>query len=179
VYYKVESRNGGVKLQELFREMVETHSDKIFRLALRYTGERAQAEDLAQETFLRAYKNLASYDRSKPAGPWLCTIAANLCRNWLRDNRELPFDFTEESFLPTESGPEELYLQKESETEVLQALEKLPLIYREVLLLRHVGELSYGEIAEALKLELSIVKNRLYRGRLMLKESLIDARGGK
>ncbi len=159
--------------------MVETHSDKIFRLALRYTGERSQAEDLTQETFLRAYKNLASYDRTKPAGPWLCTIAANLCRNWLRDNRELPFDFAEEGFLPAESGPEELYLQKESETEVLQALEQLPLIYREILLLRHVGELSYSEIAEALKLELSIVKNRLYRGRLMLKESLIGVRGGK
>ena len=158
--------------------MVETHSDKIFRLALRYTGDQTRAEDLAQETFLRAYKNLASYDRSKPAGPLLCTIAANLCRNWLRDNRELPFDFTEESFLPAESGPEELYLQKESETEVLQALGKLPLIYREGLLLRHVGELSYGEIAEALKLDLSIVKNRLYRGRMMLKESLIGVREG-
>jgi len=158
--------------------MVETNADKIYRLALRYTQDKNQAEDLTQETFLRAYQNLASYDRSKPAGPWLCTIAANLCRNWLRDNRELPFDFTEENILPTNSGPEELYLQQESETELLQALEKLPLIYREVLLLRHVGELSYDEIAEALNLEMSIVKNRLYRGRLMLKSSLIGIREG-
>ncbi len=160
--------------------MVETHSDKIFRLALRYTGNQTHAEDLAQETFLRAYKNLARYDRSKPAGPWLCAIAANLCRNWIRDNRELPFDFTERCVIPVAgSGPEDLYLQKESETELLQALDKLPLIYREILLLRHVGELSYGGIAEALKVELSIVKNRLYRGRLLLKECLIGARGGK
>lgn len=149
--------------------MVEIYADKIYRLALRYTGDRTEAEDLTQETFLRAYQNLASFDRSKSAGPWLCTIAANLCRNWLRNNRELPGDFSEERFLPTDSGPEELYLQKESETELLRALQRLPLIYREVLLLRHVGELSYNEIAMALELEISIVKNRLYRGRMMLK----------
>lgn len=158
--------------------MVETNADKIYRLALRYTQDQTQAEDLTQETFLRAYKNLASYDRSKPAGPWLCTIAANLCRNWLRDNRELPFDFTEEGILPADSGPEEQYLQKESETELLQALDTMPLIYREVLLLRHVGELSYSEIAEALVLEMTIVKNRLYRGRLMLKNALLRVREG-
>jgi RNA polymerase sigma-70 factor, ECF subfamily len=173
----VESRNGGVKLQELFQEIVETYAEKIYRLALRYTGDRTQAEDLTQETYLRAYKNLVSYDRSRPAGPWLCKIATNLCRNWLRDNRELPFDFSDEASLPQVTGPEELYLQKERAENLLSALEKLPLNYREVLLLRHVGELSYKEICEVLDLELSLVKNRLYRGRLMLKEILIRKEG--
>lgn len=165
-------------MPELFREMVETHSNLIYRLALRYTGDREEAQDLAQETFIRAYKNLDRFDRNKPATPWLCKIAANLCRNWLRDHRELPHDFTDDQIiLPPTSGPEELYLQQESEAELVAALETLPLIYREVLLLRHVGELSYAEIGEALDLELSIVKNRLYRGRMMLKEKLLGKEG--
>jgi len=158
--------------------MVETYADKIYRLALRYTGDRAQAEDLTQETYLRAYKNLASYDHSKPAGPWLYKIATNLCRNWLRDHRELPFDFSDETVLPQVTGPEELYLQKEMAENLLSALEKLPLNYREVLVLRHVSELSYAEICEVLDLELSLVKKRLYRGRMMLKESLSAVREG-
>jgi len=159
-------------LQRLLEEMVETYGDRIYRLALRYTGERCQAQDITQETFLRAYQHLASFDRSKPAGPWLFRIAGNLCRNWLRDNRELPVVFSGDFNQSTEPGPEELYLDKEREKELMRALHELPLIYREVLLLKHVGELSYAEICEALNLNLSLVKNRLHRGRVMLKENL-------
>ena len=152
--------------------MVEIHGDRIYRLALRYTGDRAQAQDLTQETFLRAYKHLSSYDCSKPAGPWLCKIAGNLCLNWLRDNRENPVSFNEDFSAGSDPGPEARYLQKEREKELQQALRQLPIIYREVILLKHVAELSYAEICEALDLELSLVKNRLYRGRMMLRESL-------
>jgi RNA polymerase sigma-70 factor (ECF subfamily) len=159
-------------LQKLLQEMVEIHGDRIYRLALRYTGDRAQAQDLTQETFLRAYKHLDSYDRSMPAGPWLCKIAGNLCLNWLRDNRESPVSLNEDMSAGSDPGPEARYLQKEQEKDLHQALHQLPIIYREVVLLKHVAELSYAEICEALDLELSLVKNRLYRGRMMLRESL-------
>lgn len=159
-------------MQKLLQEMVETYGDRIYRLTLRYTGDRAQAQDLTQETFLRAYKHLDNYDRSKPAGPWLCKIAGNLCLNWLRDNRESPVSFNEDLNAGSDPGPEARYLQKEREKELQQALHQLPIIYREVILLKHVAELSYAEICEALDLELSLVKNRLYRGRMMLRESL-------
>lgn len=163
-------------MHKLLQEMVETYGDRIYCLALRYTCDRDQAQDLTQETFLRAYKHLDRYDRNKPAGPWLFKIATNVCRNWLRGKREIPLDLAEDTAQTSNPGPEELYLEKERSGELTRALRDLPLIYREVLLLKHVGELSYAEICDTLDLELTLVKNRLYRGRLMLKETL--AKGG-
>ncbi len=159
-------------MQKLLQEMVETYGNQVYRLALRYTGNMHQAQDITQETFLRVYKHLDRFDSSKPVGPWVFKIAGNICRNWLRDNREVPVALTDNLIQSTNPGPEEIYLEKEGEREVMHALYNMPLIYREVLLLRHVGELSYTEICDALSLELSQVKNRLYRGRIMLKEVL-------
>ena len=160
-------------MQKLLQEMVETYGDSIYRLALRYSGDCDQAQDLTQETFLRAYKHLDSYDRSKPTGPWLFKIATNVCRNWSRSKREISLDLSEDLNQTPNPGPEELYLEKERSGELARALRELPLIYREVLLLKHIGELSYAEICDVLDLELTLVKNRLYRGRLMLKETLV------
>ncbi|MBW6463685.1 MAG: sigma-70 family RNA polymerase sigma factor [Firmicutes bacterium] len=159
-------------MQELLQEMVKNYSDKIYRSALRYTGDRGQAEDLTQETFLRAYKNLSSFDRNQEAGPWLFKIATNLCRNWLRDNRETPVESFEGFSQLTENSPESIYFKKESEKDLALALNSLPQKYREVILLKHIGELSYEEICRTLDLELSLVKNRLYRGRLLLRDLL-------
>ncbi len=159
-------------MQELLQELVEKYGDQVFRLAFRYTGDRSRAEDLAQETFLKAYRNLDRLDRNREAGPWLFKIATNLCRNWLRDNRETPMENLEIVDSRVEDSPERIYCARESEQELVSALQDLPQIYREVLLLKHVNELSYAEICETLSLELSLVKNRLYRGRLMLKEKL-------
>lgn len=161
-------------MQKLLQDMVETNGDRIYRLALRYTGDRDQAEDLVQETFLRAYKHLDSYDQSKPAGPWLFKIATNIFRNWLRDNREVSLDLTGRPGQASNPGPEELFLEKERSTELSRAIAELPLIYREVLLLKHVGEISYAEISATLGIELTLVKNRLYRGRIMLKNILTE-----
>ncbi len=159
-------------MQDLFQEMVEVYGDRVYRLILRYTGDRFRAEDLTQETFLRAYKHLDRFDREKPAGPWLFKIAANLCRNWQRGIRELPVEDIKALDTLPDSNPEQACLDKESEAELRRALKEMPLMYMEVLLLKHVGELSYAEIAETLELELSLVKNRLYRGRIMLREKL-------
>ncbi|WP_241423498.1 RNA polymerase sigma factor [Candidatus Contubernalis alkaliaceticus] len=153
----------------LLQQMIQEYGDRIFRLALRYTGDYFQAEDIAQETFLRAFTHLESYRRDKPAGPWLFTITVNLCRSQFRSRRETPVAEIRES--SKEPGPELQYLEKEGEQELLQALRLLPEMYRLPLLLKHVSELSYGEICEVLGWELSLVKNRLYRGRIMLKKS--------
>ncbi len=159
--------------QELLREMIDAHGERIFRLALRYTGSRPQAEDIAQETFLRAYTHLDRFDENRPAGPWLLKIALNLCRNWARKNKEIPLEIDVEA---VHSGPEQSYLQRERQQELLRALQSLPEMYREVLILKHVSELSYREICEVLGLELSLLKNRLYRGRIMLRDLLGQGR---
>ncbi len=159
-------------MQKLLQDMVETYGNRIYRLALRYTGDRFQAQDITQDTLLRAYENLDRFDQSKPAGPWLFKIATNLCRNWLRDNRDIPVSFTEKLNYSATPGPEEICLARENEKQIIDALHQLPEIYREVILLKHVSELSYSEICETLDLELTLVKNRLYRGRKMLKTML-------
>lgn len=157
--------------RELLRGMVEQHGKAVYRLALRYTGDAFAAEDIAQETFLRACAGLRGYDRGRPAGPWLMRIALNLCRNRRRSAREIPM---EEKIRAAEAdpGPEHIYLQCERERELAEALHALPPKYREVLILKHVNELSYAEICEVLGLKLSLVKNRLYRGRIALREAL-------
>ena len=161
-------------MQDMLRSMVEEYGDRVFRLALRYTGDRTQAEDLTQDTFLKAFKNLGKFDRSKNAGPWLFKIATNLCHNWVRDNRETPVERIEVTDQDDHNNPEMIVLAREKEHELSTALQQLPKIYREVILLKHVGELSYTEICEALDLELSLVKNRLYRGRIILKDLLME-----
>lgn len=155
------------------KRMAEQHGKAVYRLALRYTGDSFAAEDIAQETFLRACAALHRYDRSRPAGPWLLRIALNLCRNRQRSAREIPMD---ERIGAVEAdpgpGPEQIYLQRERDLELAEALRALAPKYREILILKHVNELSYAEIGEVLGLKLSLVKNRLYRGRIALRKTL-------
>ena len=159
--------------QELLKEMMEQYGNAIYRLALRYTGDGYLAEDITQETFLRAYAGLQSYDRGRPAGPWLLRIALNLCRNRWRSAREIPVDLDERAAgADPDPGPESACLRRETERELARVLRSLPPIYREVLILKHVNELSYAEISAVLGLNLSLVKNRLFRGRIMLREAL-------
>lgn len=161
--------------QELLRGMVEEHGGSVYRLALRFTGDAFAAEDIAQETFLRACAGLRGYDRSRPARPWLLRIALNLCRNRQRSarTREIPMEERIGAVEPDPSpGPEHIYLQRERDLELAKALQGLHPKYREVLILKHVNELSYAEIVAVLGLNLSLVKNRLYRGRIALREAL-------
>ena len=79
--------------------------------------------------------------------------------------------FAEETAAP-QPGPEQRYLEREREQEILRAVQRLPQMYREVILLKHVSGLSYAEIGAVLDLEINLVKNRLYRGRLMLRKAL-------
>lgn len=159
--------------QALLEAMVARYGEAIYRLALRYTGDSFTAEDIVQETFLRAHANRQSYDCSRPAGPWLFRIALNICRNRKRVHREIPVEerFTAAKADPS-PGPENICLQREREQELTEALRTLPSLYREVLILKHVNELSYAEIGAVLGLNLSLVKNRLYRGRIMLRKIL-------
>lgn len=164
-------------MQEIMKNMVEAHGDSVYHLALRYTGNRNIAQDITQETFLKAFKGIKSFDQNRPARPWLLKIAGNLCKNYLRDNREIPVEQIETIEKPDQSDPEQLYINQESENELIRAVKKLPDKYREVIMLKHVNDLNYSEICEVLGLELSLVKNRLYRGRLILKDNLMNQGG--
>jgi RNA polymerase sigma-70 factor, ECF subfamily len=172
-----------------FEELVTKYSKKIFNLILRYIGDREEAEDLTQETFVNAYKSFPTFRGECKIHTWLCQIALNQCKNRFRqrDRRRAvegpSLDATpagaEDANRPLEiadwdSSPEEVLHRKETYRYVLKAIYSLPDEYRQVIILCDLQHLSYQEIAEITKLSLEAVKTRIHRGRLMLRRK-VDA----
>lgn len=154
-----------------FGELVRAHQASVFNVCLRLMGERAEAEDAAQEAFIRAFGRLNTFQPERPFGPWMRRVAANLCLNRLEARREaMPLD--EERDEAAEPTPEAARVQAEQTQAVRAALATLPPHYRAVVELRHFQELSYDEIAAELNLPLSDVKSHLFRARKLLAEKL-------
>jgi RNA polymerase sigma-70 factor (ECF subfamily) len=159
---------------DAFGEIVRRHQGSVFNVCYRLLGERRDAEDLAQETFLRAYRRLASFDEDRPFGPWVRRIAARLCLNQLvrYDPPRLPFDDEGDWPAAREGEPESVQVGREKEQALRQALLALTPRQRTAIELRHFQELSYAEIGEVMGLGLSDVKSHLYRARRALAERL-------
>jgi RNA polymerase sigma-70 factor, ECF subfamily len=152
---------------QAFAELVERHKDVVYSLAYRMLGDATEAEDIAQEAFVKAYRSLASFRREASFRNWLCRIATGLCIDYLRAHRhERRQRESELNFEPAAPGPEESFVARE---EINQALQQIPANFRTALILRHMEELSYQEMANILKLPLGTVKTNLRRGRAALK----------
>lgn len=160
---------------EAFGELVTRTQAAVFNVCYRLLGERREAEDLAQEAYLRAYERLETFDLERPFLPWMRRVAANLCLNHLSarapDSPEL--DEERDKADPGEGPPNRLERRQQSER-LRAALGSLPPRYRIVLELRHFQELSYDEIAQALNRPLSDVKSDLFRARKLLAEKIKD-----
>ncbi|MGH2605307.1 MAG: RNA polymerase sigma factor [Anaerolineales bacterium] len=169
----LRTRGGEV---DAFGEIVRRYQTSVFNVCYRLLGERREAEDQAQEAFLRAYQRLHSYDAERPFGPWVRTIAGRLCLNHLERRRANPLPLDEEiDRLPAGEGePEGAHRAAERQGAIRRALLTLPPKQRTALELRHFGGLSYAEIAEAMWLPLTDVKSHLFRGRRSLAEMLRD-----
>ena len=164
----LRTRRGEV---EAFGEVVARYQQSVFNVCYRMLGERMEAEDLAQETFIRAYKRLETFEVERPFGPWIRRVAANVCLNHIQRRRPESYEFDEErDRSPAADRQEpETYLQgAQNAEEVRQAIVALPAHYRAVIELRHYQEMSYSEISEVLELPLSDVKSHLYRARKKL-----------
>ncbi|NOK61478.1 MAG: sigma-70 family RNA polymerase sigma factor [Chloroflexi bacterium AL-W] len=167
---------------DAYGELVRRYQTDVFNVIYRLTGEQQEALDLAQETFVRSYHALDTFDITRPFGPWIKRIATNLTFNTLQRRRvttvtltrtSAATDDTTEWELPDRSTePETIYLTNERDTLVRNAILELPPHYRAVIELRHFQELSYEEIAEALDITLSDVKSHLFRARRHLRQRL-------
>lgn len=158
-----------------FGVIVKRYQGSVFNVCYRFMSERQLAEDLTQDTFLRAHARLDSYDDERPFGPWIRRVAANLCINELNRNKQLVFSLDEQMDTPTKGlrrGPEEAQVVREQRRRVREAIIQLPPHYRAVIELRHFQELSYKEISKALSIPLSDVKSHLYRARQTLAKRL-------
>ncbi|MFZ1945994.1 MAG: sigma-70 family RNA polymerase sigma factor [bacterium] len=166
-----------------FDEIVRRYSKRMINLAYQITGDRDQAEDLAQETFFRAYKSAARYTEIAKFSTWLYTIAINLCRNELRRRKFKPYSLEEMAEredegkirvdIADESAKPDVELErKEIVNHVRRAVAKVPSKFRMALVLRDIQGLSYEEIGGILGLPEGTVKSRINRGRLKVKETL-------
>ena len=150
-----------------FARMVERYERPVFNLCYRMLGDPAEAEDAAQETFLRAYEGLNRYDLDRPFATWLLSIGAHYCIDQLRRRR---FQLVSlESILlrraSRESQPETLYDRKAEKDSLQQELGALGSRERAAIILRYWYDLPYEEIAMALGITVSAVRSRLHRAR--------------
>jgi RNA polymerase sigma-70 factor (ECF subfamily) len=160
---------------DAYEVLIKEHQASVFNVCYRITGNRQEAEDLTQEAFIRAYQKLSRYDPSRPFGPWMRTLAANLCYNHLKKGRlqRVPLEDEKDQLKDNPSNdPENLLEISQGHRELYQALWKLPNNQRIALELRHFQGLSYQNMAEVLNLPLNTVRSHLYRGRQKLTEFL-------
>ncbi len=152
-------------------EIVVRYKEAVFGLCVGFLRNRADAEDLTHDAFIRAYTNLHRYKLEKKFSTWLFTVASNLCRNRLRYRRYHPV-VTLPSHLSSGNDPAHIVASEDRSYAVRQAVDRLPVSYRTPIVLRYYNELSYKEIAEILSMPEGTVKTRIHRGKLLLKENM-------
>lgn len=163
-------------LDGTFPDLVRMVQDDVFSGALRMTGNRADAEDIAQEAFARAYRALSGYPaariRDLQVRGWVWTIAANLCRNRARSRARKPEATLPDGLLvvDTKPGPEQAAMALESGERLAAQVASLPWAQREAVVLRHVVGLGYAEIGEALERPVGTVKADVHRALARLRE---------
>lgn len=170
--------------EQAFDELVGRYSDRLYNLAYRILLDGPEAEDIVQETFLRAYQALPHSQADRPFRPWLMTIALNACRNRLHKKRPLLFAEVvsegedEQAFvemIPSEDqSPAERMETEELEDELRVAMRSLPAEERLILTLRYNEELSYEQIAELLQIPVPTVGTHLYRAKRRLYTALVE-----
>jgi RNA polymerase sigma-70 factor (ECF subfamily) len=156
-----------------FEQVVLPHLDAAYNLARWLVRNEADAEDVAQEAALRAFKFFGGY-HGGDSRAWLLTIVRNTCYTWLQQNRahELVTPFDEELHSAQGANPETILLAGADRQALTQALEELPLEFREVVILRELEGLSYKEIANIVDVPVGTVMSRLARARKRLHLSL-------
>jgi RNA polymerase sigma-70 factor (ECF subfamily) len=162
---------------ESFEQLAMPHFDRLYNFACWLTHDRQEAEDLVQETYVKALKGFSSFQPGTNFRAWIYKILRNAfltSRTGLKATATLPLDLEgEEEILPAvKETPESILLQRSDGQFVQQALEQLPVPYREVLLLCEVEEMSYQEISATLAIPMGTVMSRLSRARKALRNGL-------
>ena len=167
-----------------FEQLMLDNQDRVYTLCLRMTGNREDALDLAQETFLNAWRGLSSFQGNSSFSTWVYRLASNACIDFLRKRKrrqqgESPHSLDdEEAPLPEPAdprgSPEEELERRELRRAVERGLQALPDHHRQVLVMRELSGMSYQEIGAVLDLDLGTVKSRIARARLALKKFLVQ-----
>lgn len=163
--------------QDAFAELVYAYQDAVYNLCYRMLSERTEAEDAAQETFLRAYLHLNRYDPGRSFKTWVLSIASNHCIDRLR-RRRMHYLSIDDDPLPAltlsadEPEPEDEVIRAQQSQLIQSLMAALPADYRASVILRYWYDYSYLEIADILETTESAIKSRLFRARQMLADKL-------
>ena len=159
---------------DAFEQLVEAYRNQVFRLALRMCGNEADADEVAQEAFLSAWKGLPNFRGESRFSTWLYQLTTHAVIDLMRREKRQAAAEDIDGITAADYGPSPQQQAERAETrrEVRAALMQLPEEYRQVLLLRFMQELSYEEIGQALKLPAGTVKSRLNRAKAQLKDIL-------
>jgi len=166
---------GDVTTMPSWDDLVRQHADRVYRLAYRLSGNRHDAEDLTQETFIRVFRSVQNYQPGTFEG-WLHRITTNLFLDQARRKAKIRFDALAEDAdqrLPGRmASPDSALLDNRFDDDVEAALASLSPDFRAAVVLCDIEGLSYDEIADVLELKLGTVRSRIHRGRAMLRKAL-------
>lgn len=164
--------------QQAFSRLVEAYQTPVYNLAYRMLGNSAEAEDAAQETFVRVYTRLRTFQIERKFSSWILSIASHYCIDCLRKRRtsQVPLEdlLAQQQFADPYESPERMTLNIQDRELVRRLMTSLPEQYRAVLVLRYWNELSYNEMARVLNTTESAIKSRLHRARRMLAENITE-----
>ncbi|WP_192929630.1 RNA polymerase sigma factor [Alkaliphilus serpentinus] len=156
-----------------FSEIVNNYKKAVFSLCYRMVHNQEEAEDLAQEVFIKAYNHLSKYNPQFKFSTWILKIATNTTIDFVRKKKVETLPLDEEISTKQEGASAEIiFFHKENKKTIEDAIKALPIEYRSLIVLFHQNGLSYNEISEHLNIPLSKVKNRLHRARSILKDTL-------
>lgn len=165
-----------------FEQLVGRYLKPVYNFIFRFTRDTACLDDLTQETFIKAWKNIHKFDREKKFKTWLFTIAKNTAYDWLKKKKTVPFsmftdsegynkleDISEDALLP-----DELLKKADSAKDLEKIMRKIPVHYRIILTLRYKDDFSLQEISEILKIPYNTVKSQHQRGLKILKTKFLE-----
>lgn len=168
-----------------FEELISTHQQKVYNIALRMLANEQDAFDASQEVFLKVYKNLDKFQENSSFSTWLYRITTNTCLDMLRKNKDKKNDVSIDSQIAFEDGEasfqledkeadvEEEILMKERRQALYLAMEQLTPEHKKMIVLRELQGMSYQEIAEVTGSSIGTVKSKINRARISLKNSLL------
>lgn len=168
--------------ERAYTEILNRYQDQIYHFIYRMVKNAAQAQDLTQETFIKAFRALATFNSDYAFSTWLYKIAANNCIDFFRKKKLKTFSLDvpiqakdgelQRDFADHDQNPEHELISRERAGQIQVAIDSLPEKYKQAILLRHSKDKSYEEIADELQIPLGTVKVRIFRAREMLKSKL-------
>ncbi len=162
--------------QRALVELIDRYKARIYHTTLRILGNREDAEEAAQDTFVRAYRGLENFREDATFSTWIYRVCVNACLNKLESRKRFQtqdIDETPIAELPFTESPEAEFADEDLQSRVFAAMEELPMKYRTVLVLYHIQHLAYQEIAEVMQMPMGSIKTHLFRARALLRERVL------